>query len=140
MDYLQSFLILYEGKCKMGEGVKALETVSNRTNNDMVLALVVIAVVVIIIAIPIINIITKGKEKRLQQYVDREALLIQVVEKNTQVNSELKTLLETNNNNCAQCRIDHQDSLDKLAVLVTQHNEKLIEVHTQLKQSRIIED
>jgi len=69
-----------------------------------VLIVVIIAVVLILISIPIYKTMVKAQETKRKQYMDREQILINVVEKVSTAMTELSTVLKGSNKSCSDCK------------------------------------
>lgn len=123
----------------MGNGTtEVLAKVADNTHSDLISFFIILAVVILVIGLPLYVTNRKDKKDARRQHNESQQQLITVIQENTAVNSQLKTLLETNNTNCAQCRIDHQEKLDVLGDKIDSHNDKIVEVATLLKQKQII--
>jgi flagellar basal body-associated protein FliL len=96
----------------MNEQVKALADVASNSNND-----ILILVVVLIIGIPLMAIYIKAKSdekharhkelmERDAKSTEREKIYMDVISGNTSALVKLTTLLETNNQNCTECRAE----------------------------------
>lgn len=119
----------------MANGVDGLTTIAQKTDNDILLLVIVLAIVLLILSIPLYKIMMRANEKKRQQEIDREEHIIQVIKENTQVNAGLKTLLETTNANCDLCRKEQLERLDKVHNRIDSNGNQLTEILTLLKQS-----
>ena len=122
-----------------------LKEVTSRTNSELILFFVIVAVVLIILMVPIYRYtINNAREKRKFQndqnemQAKRDAEYIKVIQHNSDVNSQLKTMLELNNLNCIQCKAEHQEKLDIAIEKIDLHNDKLVEVGVLLRNRGII--
>jgi|GEM_PF-5344056 len=91
---------------------KVLAGIAEKTDNDIIMLLIVI-----LIGIPLIVIYIKAKSnerhmrhkeqmERDAEHREREKAYIDVISGNTAALVKLTTLLETNNQNCSECRVD----------------------------------
>lgn len=102
---------------------QALGEIAGKTDNDIILL-----AIVLIIGIPLIVLYIKAKsdEKHMRhkevmerdaESREREKTLMNVISGNTAAMVKLTTLLESNNQNCAECRADqaalNRDILEK---------------------------
>jgi uncharacterized protein HemX len=129
-----------------------LNQITQKTNSDLIYFFVILAVIILAIAIPLYTLTIKENKAKRQQLLEqaklqarREEQYIKVIEHNTDVNSQLKTMLEINNTNCIECKYEHQEKLEVLGekldnynkeqmIKITSHNDKLVEVAVLLKQ------
>jgi hypothetical protein len=58
-----------------------------------------------------------------QRWTEREAQLIQVIQKNTEAWARMTTVLEVNNKNCAECK---QEQLDLWKEAICKMDEALV--------------
>lgn len=115
------------------DGNTVLTGVAKNTDSGIILAMIVIAVVVTVISIPLYRMtIAYDREKR-KTHIQREGQLIEVIQQNTSVISELKILLVDNNDTQKQVKMEYHKRIDDIENAVEEHNEKLIEVLTLLK-------
>lgn len=77
-----------------------------KQSDSTILILLVILALIIIALIPVMNSVAKIQERKRQQDYDREGQLIRVIQSNTEVNSALKTLIETDQKHCSECKTD----------------------------------
>lgn len=88
-----------------------LTDIANNSGND-----IITFIVVIVLSIPffVLYMRAQSKEKhtRHQEQIDREKMLIGVISDNTSAFVKLSTLLESNNQNCNECRAE-QTTLNK---------------------------
>lgn len=76
---------------------------AKQSDSTIIILLVVLAVILLTL-IPVIKTLASiSRSKRKQDY-EHEGRLIQVIEKNTEVNSALKTLIEADNKHCGVCK------------------------------------
>lgn len=125
-----------------------LSQITQKTNSDLIYFFVILAVIILVIGIPLYTLTIKENKAKRQQVLEaatlqakREEQYIRVIEHNTEVNSQLKTMLEISNTNCIECKYEHQEKLEVLGehlhglgVKIDSHNDKLVEVAVLLKQ------
>lgn len=136
-----------------------LSQVTQKTNSDLIYFFVILAVIILAIAIPLYTLTLKENKAKRQQALQesslrakqaleeaelkakREDQYIRVIEHNTEVNSQLKTMLEISNTNCIECKYEHQEKLEALGeqlvglgTKIGTHNDKLVECAVLLKQ------
>lgn len=95
-------------------GMNALGGIANKTSNDILLLTIVVAIVAIIVAIPLYKLIIKSTATRRQQEINRECKLLDVIEGNSTVMAELKTLLTSTNTNCNSCKTEQLAHFQRL--------------------------
>jgi cytochrome c biogenesis protein ResB len=103
-----------------------------KTSDSTIIVLLVVVVILCIAFIPVIKTwdnIRKGKRK--EEFV-REDRLIHVIEKNTEVNAALKTLIEADQKFCDQCRAEQRDYFRKMFDNQEIANMKLAEIAQRL--------
>lgn len=110
----------------------ALVNLAKLINNEVTLYFIVMIIGIAII-IPLYN---SNVDKRRKRDLDREKLIINVIQANTQVNAGLKVLLETNNLNCVQCKTEQSNKMDLVINSVSTHNDKLVKVLTILEEKK----
>lgn len=114
-----------KGACLTGIG-NAVDLA--KESDSTIIILLVVVVIALIALIPVIKTLSKiDKEKRKQEY-DREDRFIQVIEKNTEVNTALKTLIEADRKYCDECRREQRDLFRKVFDNQETANVKLAEI------------
>ena len=90
-----------------------------------------IMILIVVVALVAVALSPIFRAKRKQEY-EREGILIQVIEKNTEVNSALKTLIEADQKHCEDCRNDQVALFNKVFSNQEITNMKLVEISTTL--------
>lgn len=83
-----------------------LNNVVGKSDGGAILLAVIIAVVMIIILKLVYKPFTEHLEKKEQRKNEREAKLLEVIQGNSSVMAELKTLLTNTNENCRSCKTE----------------------------------
>lgn len=87
-----------------------LPEVVKNTNSELILFFVVAAVVLLVLTIPTYRMIVKAREKKRQQYMDRDKedrkIFLDVIKENTQASTKLATVLERIDKNCSECKAE----------------------------------
>lgn len=110
----------------MGQSVTSqLGSIAEKTDNDILLLIIVISLVVLFLAIPLYKAVSKSSKERRQQELAHEKLLLDVIKENTKVNAGLKTLLETSMGDCDNCKREQMTQFARLEVKVDFSNELL---------------
>lgn len=103
-----------------------------KQSDSTIIVLIVVIAIIIIALIPVIKTIANIDNTKRKQDYEREGRLIQVVEKNTEVNSALKTLIEADQKHCEECRADQLHLFRKVFDNQEITNMKLVEISTTL--------
>ena len=109
----------------------AAVNLAKQSDSTIIILIVVIAVIIIALSPVMKTIASIDSVKRKQDY-EREGRLIQVIEKNTEVNSALKTLIEADQKHCDECRQDQLHLFSKVFDNQEITNMKLVEISTTL--------
>lgn len=106
-------------------------------NSDSILlvGLVVLALIVVAL-IPVMKTLSNIAKDRRKEDFEREGRLIQVVEKNTEVNAALKTLIEKDQKFCADCRQEQRALFRTMFDNQEIANIKLAEIQVTLKDDK----
>lgn len=104
-----------------------------KQSDSTIIIFVVVIAVIFIAMIPMINMLAKVQERKRQQYYDRESQLIKVIQSNTEVNSALKTLIETDQKHCSECKTEQMMMFRDLQNDNSQIKDKLTEIHGVVK-------
>lgn len=75
-----------------------------KTSDSTIIILLVVMAIIVIALIPVMKTVANIRANEKKQDYDREELLIQVIQKNTEVNSALKTLIESDQKHCDTCK------------------------------------
>lgn len=75
-----------------------------QASDSTILRLIVVVAIVVLAMLPLISKLAKIQEKRRDFDYERERHLIQVIQSNTEVNVALKSLIESDQKNCADCK------------------------------------
>jgi len=87
-------------------GAQSINELINKTNSEIILFFIIIAILFLILAIPLSRILMDNKRKGKEQDIKAQKLLIDVIKGNSDVMSQLKTVLESTNSNCAKCKAE----------------------------------
>lgn len=83
-----------------------LSGVVGKSDGGAILLAVIIAVVLIVLIKVLYKPVTEHLEKKEQKKNEREAKLLEVIQGNSSVMAELKTLLTSTNDNCRTCKTE----------------------------------
>lgn len=103
-----------------------------KQSDSTIIVLFVVIVLLFIALIPVIKTLASIESSKQKQNYEREARLIQVIEKNTEVNSALKTLIEANQKHCDSCREEQFGFFRKLFDNQEITNTKLAEISIKI--------
>lgn len=132
-----------------------LSNIASKTNNDVILWTIVIIIGLVLVGIPIVKLfttwykmITTAREAQNKQEFDREHLLIEVIQKNSEVISELKSVLHNTNSKCDTCKVEQLDRIKGINESIKEHsksisknNEVLNEVYNIiLERGRVVNE
>jgi thioredoxin-related protein len=104
-----------------------------KQSDSTIIVLLVVTVILIIALIPVIKVWDKIATKKRKEEHEREDRFIQVIEKNTEVNSALKTLIETDQKHCDMCKKEQKDLFRKMFDNQEIANIKLAEIAQKLE-------
>ena len=103
--------------------VNQLAQISRQTDNDVVIAMIVIAIVIVSLAVPITILFNKRDKDKLSQYIQRDKMVLdafgqnaRAVEDMTSVLAGLKATLEMSSSRCVECRSDQLRRFDQLII------------------------
>lgn len=116
----------------MEQGMGVLETVATKTSNDILLLMIIIAVLLLLLSIPLFKLVSKASMERRKQELDREALILDVIRENTNVNAGLKALLEQSNKHCDDCKAEQFRKFDAIIQAQTYQTELLTKIGGKL--------
>jgi hypothetical protein len=111
----------------MGEAV----TLAKQSDSTIITLLVVLALIIVAL-IPVMKTIASIDGTKRKQDFDREGRLIQVIEKNTDVNSALKMMIEGDQKHCGTCRVEQFNLFNRLFANQEIANNKLTDISHQL--------
>jgi hypothetical protein len=94
-------------------------------SDSTIIILIVVIVICIIALIPVMKVAASIALSKKKQYYEHENLLIQVIEKNTEVNSALKTLIEADQKHCADCKREQLNRFDSLDDKLSEISQKI---------------
>lgn len=77
-----------------------------KAQSDLLLFMVLLTIVAIFVAKPLYKQITDYLSRKEQQKNEREGKLLEVIQGNSSVMAELKTLLTNTNENCRTCKVE----------------------------------
>jgi DNA-directed RNA polymerase specialized sigma24 family protein len=103
-----------------------------KDSDSTIIILLVVLVILAIASIPVINTLAKIRKGKRKDEYDREIMLIQVIEKNTEVNAALKTLIEADQKHCDQCKSEQRNLFRKVFDNQEVANVKLAEIAQKL--------
>lgn len=119
----------------MSEALKILGIIAS-DSDSAIITLLIVLVLGLIIGIPIYKVSIKAKEKKREQYLEqrkqeekREDKLLRVITQNSNVITELSTLIRTNQLSCAECKAEQVE-------LYRQLSHQVGEVDTTVKDFR----
>jgi signal transduction histidine kinase len=111
-----------------------------KQSDSTIIVLLVIVVILAIALIPLFKTFSEiGQRKRNDTYaredmlLKREDKLLQVVERNTEVNAALKTLIEQDQKHCDECKKEQRDLFRKVFDNQETANIKLAEISQRLE-------
>lgn len=104
-----------------------------KQSDSTIIILLVVLVFLIIALIPVMKTRAAIKTNERRQEFDREGRLIQVIEKNTEVNTALKTLIEKDQKHCDGCKSEQFALFKKMFDNQETSNMKLTEIVMILK-------
>lgn len=103
-----------------------------KQSDSTILILIIVIALVILALIPVMKTLASIDSAKRKREFDREGRLIGVVERNTEVNAALKTLIETDQKYCEECRSDQQNLFQKVFENQEITNMKLVAISTTL--------
>lgn len=116
------------------QGENIINGIIGKTENEAIFMFILFLVAIVIIALPIYKLsIEKSKERqqmendRWDRYTQRESALIDVITRNTEVISELKTLFETTLDMYLDKITDLSSEVTEVKQIVNEKFDKLID-------------
>jgi len=106
-------------------------TLAKQSDSTIITLLVVVALIIVAL-IPVMKTLSSIDNTKRKQDFDREGRLIQVIEKNTEVNSALKTMIETDQKHCGVCKLEQFALLRKVFDNQEIANVKLAEISQKI--------
>jgi flagellar biosynthesis/type III secretory pathway M-ring protein FliF/YscJ len=111
---------------------QALQTIAEKTNSELIRFFVIMAVVVLafigVMAMLYPKIMkntnarqaadNKADQQKLDGYIKREALIIDVVKQNTEAITSLKSVLDINTRHCDTCKADQISRIGELGTKI----------------------
>ncbi len=107
-----------------------------KQSDSTIIVLLVVLVLVVIALIPVMKTLASINSARRKQDLEREAQLIKVIEKNTEVNTALKTLIESNQKYCYECKAEQAELFRRLFDNQDTTNTKLVELVAILNKAK----
>lgn len=105
-----------------------------KTSDSTIIILLVIMAIIVVALIPVMKTVANIRANEKKQDYDREGLLIRVIQKNTEVNSALKTLIESDQKHCGTCKSEQFALFKKMFDNQEIANMKLTEISQKLER------
>jgi len=112
-------------------------TLAKQSDSTIITLLVVVALIIVAL-IPVMKTIASIDGTKRKQDFDREGRLIQVIEKNTEVNSALKSMIETDQKHCGVCRLEQFNLFRKVFDNQEIANVKLAEISQKIHKEDVM--
>jgi len=109
-------------------------TLAKQSDSTIITLLVVVALIIVAL-IPVMKTLASIDGTKRKQDFDREGRLIQVIERNTEVNSALKSMIETDQRHCGTCRLEQFGLFRKVFDNQEIANMKLAEISQKMEES-----
>ena len=103
-----------------------------KQGDSTIIILIIVVALVIVSLVPVMKTLASIDSAKRKREIDREGQLIGVVERNTEVNAALKTLIESDRKVCEECRNDQQNLFHKIFENQEIANMKLVAISTTL--------
>ena len=100
--------------------------------DSTILLAIVIVVFLALITMPFIKTMASIRSTARKEALSREDMLIQVIKANTEVNASLKTLIETDQKNCDECKREQIGMWQTIKNSQEKGYVKLVEIHSIL--------
>ena len=104
----------------MDTWVNALSSLA-KSESSMIVLLIVVGIVTIIVGVPLYRLRLSSEEARLKQWSEREDKILAVIQQNSESHLKVaeavvgvKTLIETNQRQCASCMKEQMDRFESL--------------------------
>ena len=110
--------------------MEGLQEIAKNTNNDAIILVIVLIIGIAVVAIPLYKVLINAQEKKRQQYMEREQILVDVVKENSEIMAGLKVVLESTYSNCSACKAEQVDLFHQITKKQDRQIELLTEVHT----------
>lgn len=104
--------------------------------DSTILILLVVIAIIAIGSVPFIKTIASIDAAKRKREYQREDRLIQVIEKNTEVNASLKTVIEADKKKCDVCRQEQFGLFNKIFDNQKVTNTKLSEISMKLEKGK----
>jgi septation ring formation regulator EzrA len=91
-----------------------IKAIIDKATSDITLIVALLVIGAIFAAKPLFKIYTDYSDKRDDKLNEREENLLNVIKGNSEIMSELKTLLTTSNDHCKQCKVDQIKLYEKI--------------------------
>ena len=105
-----------------------------KQSDSTILILLVIVALIVIAFVPVMNTIAKIQERKRQQHYEREGQLIKVIQSNTEVVSSLKTLFESDQKHCIDCKSEQINMFRDLQEDTAIIKERLNDIHHNISK------
>jgi len=112
-------------------------TLAKQSDSTIITLLVVVALIIVAL-IPVMKTLASIDGTKRKQDFDREGRLIQVIERNTEVNSALKSMIETDQRHCGTCRLEQFGLFRKVFDNQEIANMKLVEISQKLEMEESV--
>lgn len=103
-----------------------------KQSDSTIIILFIVVVIALVFLIPFLKTISSIKRSNKKQEYEREDRFIQVIERNTEVNTALKTIIENDKKQCEICRREQYAMFNKVFDNQEVVNLKLTEISTTL--------
>lgn len=100
-----------------------------KQGDSTILLAIVIVVFLALITMPFIKTMASIRSTARKEAQSREDMLIQVIKANTEVNASLKTLIETDQKNCDECKREQIGMWQTIKNSQEKGYIKLVEIH-----------
>jgi len=105
-----------------------------KQSDSIILITITVIVFLAVIAVPFIKAMAAIRSTARKEAQAREDMLIQVIKANTEVNASLKTLIETDQKNCNECKREQLSLWQAVQQSQEQSFVKLVEIQGVLRK------
>ena len=105
-----------------------------KQSDSTILITIAVIVFLAVIAVPFIKAMAAIRSTARKEAQAREDMLIQVIKANTEVNASLKTLIETDQKNCDECKREQLSLWQAVQQSQEQSFVKLVEIQGVLRK------
>lgn len=105
-----------------------------KQSDSTILITIAVIVFLAVIAVPFIKAMAAIRSTARKEAQAREDMLIQVIKANTEVNASLKTLIETDQKNCNECKREQLSLWQAVQQSQEQSFVKLVEIQGVLRK------